>query len=1433
MASPRKTSFFKPALIAAATLAILSGIALRASLRIQAAQTEATATVAGIVQDEQGTPVAAAKVTITRRDSLESWSTLTQADGKFEFKNLYPGNYSLTAEAAGFKREVAVVTVTRPGEPVSAALKLKPTSLHVAVFDAGTRQPLAGVSVTVAARERAGSAQQAGRAVTDEAGDAYFGRLAPGSYQITAALRGFDDYHSVVFISSGKITTEFALPLSIAPVIPINDKLSQRYTVPNLPSKNILAIFQDSDGWMWFGTDKGVARFNGTDFRSSVAGSSYAALAGLEVRSIAEDGQGLMWLGTARGVQRITKDGEDAGELLPDHEVRSVMVDHNNGVWIATSAGEFKYAAGSLAKIGESQGLANADARSTACGPTGNVFIATAGAVAVAAQGTLSLLPIRGGSDGAVSAGGAAAGNTSPSSNQTTGRNPALERANPRSPSPLKGDIRSVFVDKGGSLWLATADGAFFYGSGASGELIRPDTTAAGHIGVRSMAQDQAGNMWFTLDGQGTMLYSPGRKETQRIPLVERDLVSTVFVDREGNVWFGTDNGVVKADLYSFVDFNTSRGLLDNSVNEIIEERLNSGGEHNSTGPKLWFVTDGGVSVMEGERLVPLEGFRANIGGRCVAFDKNGAAWFATEQGVFRLDAQALTQLNQGNGLSSDNVNWIAATLDGTRVVIATAKGVDIFKDGSLTRVDQLSGYDVRHVAEDESGRLWFSTDKGVVTLEPGTGASTLLDAVGGLFDNDIRWIASAGKRMVIATARGVQSCDISAGDPGALRGSPLVNIDTEPASTVMVDKEGYLWIGTDDGQVKKLALLDGQFISTVYSGETGALTGKHVNSIYEDSEGRIWIATSGGVVRHIPDRAVPLAQLAIEVDGRTLQPVQNATEAASASYDLPYGARKITFRFTGVSMNGQVRFLYRMTGPDGNEPWHVLPVKQAAEREVSVPGEGQGAYVFAVAALNRDLFGLSSPAAQLAVRIGPPFWRHGWFYALVTVFLGLALSAVVLERRIRRREFVLPSHLQDYLPIEPNPFIVGNPIRTEKMFFGREDDFRYVRTKLEGVSQGVVIVFCGERRVGKSSILYQVLNGRLGDRFVPVFVDMQEMVISSDSEFFTRISRLIAEAVSRSNGHSVPKGLPEPTGVQATGAAGAQPHGSGNRVAAIQTQGSAPAFDGRNPYTVFLDFLDEVLTGLGDRTLLILVDEYELMESKVDEGKLSQELFTFLAGLMDNKDRLALVFTGSRRLEDRDRKYWRELLRRSLFRKVGFLSEKDTFRLITEPVNSRVIYGRGVVERIYRLTAGQPFYTQVICQNAVDYMNEHRRNWIVLSDVGHIVSDIVDNPLPQMIYAWEGFSDDEKIVGSVLAERLADAAGFSTAGDLRARIKSNNYPVHLSEHTIRLTLEEMLRREILDRDAGDGFRFRIDLFREWVRRSHSIWQVINEVRTL
>jgi len=924
--------------------------------------------------------------------------------------------------------------------------------------------------------------------------------------------------------------------------------------------------------------------------------------------------------------------------------------------------------------------------------------------------------------------------------------------------------------------------------------------------------------MWFAAEAGGVIVYDPARHESQRVNFLDRDHIAAIFTGREGNVWFATDNGVISSDFYSFVSFTTSRGLADNDVQEVVVAPGVPGLRGRSS---VWFLTLGGVSRLEGERIVPVEGFRTGISVQAVAFDRGGSAWFATDQGGLRWTGETLTQFNEGSGLASNNVQWVSAIAGGSAIVFATTRGASVFRDGSLHNIEALAGYDVRHVFEDADGRLWFATARGVVTVDPGSSGDDLIDISRGLADNDARWILRFNDRLLIATRAGIQS----------YTGSSFATFDPEPANTMFVDRDGYLWAGTEEGRVKKLFEFGGHVLSTVYSGETHALTGTRVNSISQDAEGRIWIATNKGAVRHMPVTVAPLAQISLEVDGSAQQ------VSESGSYSVSYGRHRLTFHFSAASSSGQARYVYRINSGDGEQPWEVLPMQQGAERDVSRLDLDEGAHTFELIALNRDLYGAKARAATLSVRVGSPFWKRWWFYALTIALIGLALGAAFVVRRFGDREYVLPRELRSYVPIEPNPFIVGNPIRTEKMFYGREDDFRYVRTKLEGTSQGVVIVFCGERRAGKSSILYQVAGGRLGERFIPVFIDLQEMVIASDSEFFGRISRVIAEAVARANRRAVS----EPASAHGSGGAvdnvalaGAGPAGAARKTVLAQTQRIiVPEFDGRNPYPVFLDFLDEVLASIGGRTLLILMDEYELLEGKVDEGKLSNELFTFLAGLMDNKERLALIFTGSRRLEERDRKYWRELLRRSLFRKVGFLSEKDTTRLITEPVEGRVVYGRGVMDVVYRLTAGQPFYTQVICQNVVDYMNEHRQNWVTVADLGRVITDIVDNPLPQMIYSWDALSDDEKLALSLLGEVLGDGIAYATAGELRASVKANDYPVNLSENTIRLTLEEMFRRELLEKDPADGFRFKIDLLRLWIRRSHSIWQVVKEVRTL
>jgi ligand-binding sensor domain-containing protein len=1327
---------------------------------VTAAQTEG-AIIIGTVQDDRGQAVADVKVTITAEGF--SQSTLTRADGKFEFKNLTPRQYIITAEAPRFRKERIRVTITRIDETSDQTIKLTPSSLHVPVFDAGN-QPLSGVTVILSSQDRPPQ-----RINTDEGGDAYFGRLAPGSYQLTAVLRGYDEYRNEVFISPGNMT-EFPLQLLVAPTIPINEKAVVRVGVPNLPSKNVQAVFQDSAGWMWFGTDKGVARYNGSDFKSSITpGSAYEQLLGEDVRAIAEDQSGVIWMATPRGIRRITKDGTDAGIALSGRDARGVLADSRGQVWIATSTGVFKFDGRDFTLFDQARGLPSNDVRGLAEDRSGKIWVATSNGFAT--LDGQSVAPL-----------------------EQAGRTGDLV------------DGQAVFVDGSGTVWLATSKGAFFF----DGARVNPVTLIAAARGdstrlppslsVRAISQDGSGRIWLAMASGGAWLYDPARRESQRIASVERDRVAAIFTGRESITWCGTDNGAVRADFYGFVNFSTSRGLSDNDVRMVVEEA----GSGNSG--RLWFVTAAGVSRMVEERFVPVERFRANISGRAVAFDRAGAAWFATDQGVFRLSGQTLTQFNEGNGLSSRNVHWVAAVAGNSAMLFATARGVDIYKDDQLKTLEQLSGYDVRHVFEDTDGRLWFATSRGLVAFNPQSGAIDQIDSARGLADNDARWITRYNDKLLVATRAGIQVYTETA--PSA---SKFTTFDGEPTSTLYVDRAGrYLWAGTDDGRAKKFVMFGGHIISTVYSGEAQALTAGTVNSISEDSEGRIWIATDKGAVRHIPARSAPLVEASLHVDGQASAPT-------SEMHEISYGRHRLSFRFTAVTMSGQVNYLYRLKSAEADAAWQLLPVQPGAERAVELLDLNEGAHSLEIIALNRDLYGIDAPAASLTLRVGSPFWKRWWFYALALALVGLTVATLVAARRVREREYVLPKELRNYVPIEPNPYIVGNPIRTEQMFYGREDDFRYVRTKLEGVSQGVVIVFCGDRRVGKSSILYQVLNGRLGDRFIPVFVDMQEMVIASDSEFFARVSRLITEAVART--------------VKAQTAAAA--HTSGAVAEARSPVLSLPQFDGRNPYPVFLDFLDEVMAAIGDRTLLILMDEYELMEGKVDEGKLSPELFTFLAGLMDNKERLALIFTGSRRLEERDKKYWRELLRRSLFRKVGFLSEKDAVRLITDPVEGRVVYGRGVIEAVCRLTAGQPFYTQVICQNLVDYMNEHEQNWVTVTDLNEVIADVVDNPLPQMIYTWDVLSDDEKLALSLLAEILPDGNAFAMARELRTSVKANDYPVHLSENSIRLTLEEMFRRELLDKDSSVGFRFKIDLLRLWIRRSHSIWQVVKEVRTL
>nr|MBC8234693.1 hypothetical protein [bacterium] len=342
------------------------------------------------------------------------------------------------------------------------------------------------------------------------------------------------------------------------------------------------------------------------------------------------------------------------------------------------------------------------------------------------------------------------------------------------------------------------------------------------------------------------------------------------------------------------------------------------------------------------------------------------------------------------------------------------------------------------------------------------------------------------------------------------------------------------------------------------------------------------------------------------------------------------------------------------------------------------------GMYTLEVQAIDSNL-NFSEPAS-LEIRIlSPPFYTHTGF------IIGSILAAFLIPTVIY--VFLLTQQKKKAFEPIPNPYIAGNPIRSKEMFFGRRNDFEFIRAKLATGQTGLVIIFAGERRSGKTSILFQILNGELGERFVPVLLDMQAMTVDSEAEFLEKIASEINLALGE------------------------------------QLELTPTTFREENPTRTFERFIAQAMEAMDGKALLLMFDEYELIEAKINAGVLSSDIITFFDSLLEAYIRLSLIFTGSQHLEQRNLSYWYTLMGKSLYRRISFLSERDALRLITEPVREQVVYPRGIPKSIVRLTAGQPFYTQVICQNLVDRLNESRRNRVRKGEVEVVVQELVDNP--------------------------------------------------------------------------------------------------------
>lgn len=110
----------------------------------------------------------------------------------------------------------------------------------------------------------------------------------------------------------------------------------------------------------------------------------------------------------------------------------------------------------------------------------------------------------------------------------------------------------------------------------------------------------------------------------------------------------------------------------------------------------------------------------------------------------------------------------------------------------------------------------------------------------------------------------------------------------------------------------------------------------------------------------------------------------------------------------------------------------------------------------------------------------------------------------------------------------------------------------------------------------------------------------------------------------------------------------------------------------------------------------------------------------------MQHSHGLSFVFVGTRRLEEMSTDYWSVLFNIALYRHIGFLSREAAMRLVCEPVAPHIIYDDLALDKIWRVTAGQPYFLQLVCYTLINQANNQRSGYITISDVNAALEDML-----------------------------------------------------------------------------------------------------------
>lgn len=770
-----------------------------------------------------------------------------------------------------------------------------------------------------------------------------------------------------------------------------------------LSQNTVTVIFQDSQGFLWFGTQDGLNRYDGyffTVYRPDVDNPN--SISDRWVTALAEDSSGNLWVGTRQGglnrfdprlgqFTTYRRDPEQKSSLS-DNRVTSLLYDSRGVLWVGSQGGLDRYdpSDGTFIHVTPSDGLTSNRITTLYEDINGVLWIGTP-------DGLNRYDP-------------------------ENGNIQVFKHSTDDDATLTNNRITAIMEDAGGNLWIGTNDGltSIDRATGVFKRYEHDDKTAysIGANVILSLFRDHNGGLWVGTEA-GLDFYSTRndrfvhyRNQPANINSLSSNSIMSIFEDNSGVLWVGTYSG----------------GLNKyNRQQDRFTYYRNDPGDPNSLSSNVVFP---------------------------IHVDLRGMVWIGTYgAGLNRFNPITSRFVHyrhdpqNPNSLSSDEVYSVLTDSSGT-VWVGTSRALDRldistgnFRHYYPSVRDEdfgLSGLPVYMLYEDNEGILWVGTGRGLDQFEPQTG--TFIHYIPNSVDEDnqvVSILKDGGNHLWIGTfGGGLHRLNSRAEGFISYFNDPkdASSLSNDTVFALFEDREGILWIGTGGGGLDRYVPATDSF---VHYTEKDGLPSNVIYGILEDDAGDLWMSTNNGLVRYdrqtetfrtfttsdglqsnefnmsayalsprgemyfggingvnsfrplqIEDSLyVPSVTLtSITQDGQPIQTDQQVQYTRSITLTWPQNGFEFEFAALAFGQPNHNQYAYMLENFDTT--WNYIGTRRNG-RYTNLSG---GTYTLLLNGSNSDGVWSDTPL-RIQVTVVPPFWETTWFRVLAVIVVGLALA--------------------------------------------------------------------------------------------------------------------------------------------------------------------------------------------------------------------------------------------------------------------------------------------------------------------------------------------------------------------------------------------------------------------------------------------------------